>query len=76
VGQATYTTSGAHTIELEMDQPGLFVLDVTSTNAHQMVYSTTCVVDYNTRLASSVVNMITVPMVAMTVVALVVAYGK
>ena len=66
VGRASYTLSGAHTMILSLDTPGVFVLDVTSTNAHQLSYTTTLVVDYNTQVASSVVNMLTIPMVLFT----------
>jgi hypothetical protein len=66
VGRATYTQSGVKSMELSLNSPGIYILDITSMNAHQLTYTATFVVDYNTQLASSVLNMLTVPMVVFT----------
>lgn len=66
IGRKMCLVSGVHTMELSLDLPGVFVLDVTSTNAHAQTWSTSFVVDYNTRVASSMVSMITIPMIVVT----------
>ena len=66
IREETYRSSGEHTMSLSLHTPGIFVLDVTSTNARGQSYTTELVVDYNTQVATSMIPMVTIPMVVFT----------
>ena len=75
VGQEIYQSSGQQIISLSLDVPGIFVLDITSTNSHGQSSSIELIIDYNTQVATSVINMVTIPMVIFTGMVIMVTMG-
>ena len=51
------------------------MLDITSTNSHGQSSSIELIIDYNTQVATSVINMVTIPMVIFTGMVIMVTMG-